>query len=133
MLTCIRLCVLLFQGGDKLLSVICDQQGLIQRYTPSQLPVESFLSVRSRRPICICPEVSANEAESTDLEVEGAGTRSVHIADSSLFVPFISDINSDILQAVQLRLTRTTAMGEYLEQFVIGRTFREVISLDTSV
>src|SRR5438270_14060347 len=105
MFTCIRLCVLLFQGGDKLLSVICDQLGLILRYIPSQLPLDSFLSARSRRPICIYPEVSVDEAGWTDLEVEGAGTWSVHIADSSLFVPFISAINSDILQAVQLQLT----------------------------
>ena len=35
-----------------------------------------------------------------NLEVEGAGTGAIHIADSSLFVPAVSATQRDLLQAV---------------------------------
>jgi hypothetical protein len=43
----------------------------------------------------------------TNLEIEGAGTGAIHIADSSLFVPAVSATQRDLLQAVQLRLGHT--------------------------
>ena len=47
-----------------------------------------------------------------NLEVEGAGTGAIHIADSSLFVPAVSATQRDLLQAVQLRLGRPHGTGD---------------------
>jgi hypothetical protein len=73
----------------------------------------SFPFARSIYPICILPRISdhAAAAGETNLEVEGAGTGTIHIANSRLFVPAVSAAQRDLLQAVQLRLGRAHGTG----------------------
>ena len=82
--------------------------GPLRQCIPSRLLPVSFPFARSIYPICILPRISNHAAAGeTNLEIEGAGTGAIHIADSSLFVPAVSATQRDLLQAVQLRLGHT--------------------------
>ena len=73
----------------------------------------SFPFARSIYPICILPRISDHAAAGeTNLEIEGAGTGAIHIADGGLFVPAVSATQRDLLQAVQLRLGRSHGTGD---------------------
>ena len=68
-------------------------------------------------------------AGETNLEVEGAGTGTIHIADSSLFVPAVS-ASPERPPTSRITTIRTdTRHGGHLEQFVVGRAFGEVVGL----
>ena len=104
--------------------------GCLQRYILSLLLLETFPFARSIYSICTFPTRQRGFRHGGDFKIKHAGTFSVHITDGSLFIPTVrlvarikhTEHKADVSLWYNFRM-------RYLKQFVIGRSFSELICL----